>query len=135
MCLGLCYLWFGALKFFPALSPAECLAEATVAKMTLGWIEGRLACNLLATMEVAIGLALIIGFRLRWAVLAVMAHMACTLMPIVLLPDQFFGTAPFGLTLVGQYIVKNIVFIAVAFFIYKVETNSFSGLERQKVEN
>jgi uncharacterized membrane protein YkgB len=123
MCLGLCYLWFGALKFFPALSPAECLAEATVAKMTLGWIEGRLACNLLAIMEVAIGLALIVGFKLRWAVLAVIGHMVCTLMPIVLLPDQFFGTAPFGLTLVGQYIVKNVVFIAVAIFIYKVESN------------
>lgn len=28
--IALCYIWFGALKFFPGLSPAEALAGRTI---------------------------------------------------------------------------------------------------------
>jgi uncharacterized membrane protein YkgB len=34
--------------------------------------------------------------------------------PIVLLPERVFNAVPFGLTLEGQYIVKNVVLIAAA---------------------
>jgi hypothetical protein len=40
-----------------------------------------------------------------------------TLLPIVLLPEQVFTQAPFGLTMEGQYIVKNMVLIAAALVI------------------
>lgn len=35
--MGLVFLGFGILKFFPGLSPAEGLVEATIDKMTSGW--------------------------------------------------------------------------------------------------
>lgn len=121
ICIGICYVWFGALKLFPELSPAECLAEQTISSMTFGMISGRLACMMLAAIEVAIGVALILRFQLRWAILAMLGHMICTLTPMFLLPDQFFGNSPWSLTLVGQYVIKNIVFISVAAFIYHWE--------------
>ena len=34
--LGLVFLWFGALKFVPGLSPAQDLATRTVERLTLG---------------------------------------------------------------------------------------------------
>jgi len=36
--IGLVYLWFGVLKFFPHLSPAEDLAKNTITVLTLGFI-------------------------------------------------------------------------------------------------
>jgi hypothetical protein len=39
-------------------------------------------------------------------------QMIGTLTPIFLLPDQVFSRFPYGLTLEGQYIVKNLVVIS-----------------------
>ena len=135
ICIGICYLWFGALKLVPELSPAECLAEQTISSMTFGIIPGRLACTLLAIMEVGIGMGLILRFQLRHVILLMIGHMICTLTPMFLIPEQFFGPTPYSLTLVGQYIVKNIVFIAVAFFIYDVERSKSRIPMTQSVEN
>jgi hypothetical protein len=40
-----------------------------------------------------------------------------TFLPLVLLPEVCFTLAPFGLTLEGQYIVKNLVIIGAALVI------------------
>jgi hypothetical protein len=34
--LGIVFLWFGALKFVPGLSPAQDLAARTIERLTLG---------------------------------------------------------------------------------------------------
>ncbi len=39
MSLGLVFLWFGFLKFFPGLSPAQDLAARTVDKLTFGLVQ------------------------------------------------------------------------------------------------
>ena len=39
-------------------------------------------------------------------------QMIGTLTPIFLLPDQVFTRFPYGLTLEGQYIIKNLVVIS-----------------------
>ena len=36
--VGIVFLWFGVLKFFPGLSPAEGLAARTISTLTLGII-------------------------------------------------------------------------------------------------
>jgi uncharacterized membrane protein YkgB len=38
-------------------------------------------------------------------------------MPLVLLPDVCFTAFPFGLTLEGQYIIKNLILISAALVI------------------
>ena len=46
--------------------------------------------------------------------------MICTFTPFLLLPDQVFNGGFLTLTLVGQYIVKNIVFVCALLIAYKV---------------
>lgn len=110
--LGIVFVWFGALKFFPGLSPAEDLVQATVP-----FIPGRLFLPFLATWEVVIGLGFLTGRFLRLTILLLFFQMPGTLSPVFLLPDQVFTTFPYGLTIEGQYIVKNFVLIAAALVI------------------
>lgn len=123
--IGLCFCWFGALKFVPGLSPAEVLAERTIASMTLGLLSGKAALSLLASVEVLLGVALITGIGLRIALAALLAHMLCTMAPVVLFPEEVFTHVPYGLTLVGQYIVKNGVIMSGAWLVLR-------SLERQE---
>jgi hypothetical protein len=111
----LIYLWFGALKFFPSVSPAEGLATDTVMALTVGLLPAKAAILSLAIMEVAIGIGLIFMSRSKlWIRLAIF-HMLCTFTPLFLFPDLSFGDRPFQLTLVGQYILKNLVILAILF--------------------
>jgi uncharacterized membrane protein YkgB len=110
--LGVVFVWFGALKLFPGMSPAEELVIATVP-----WLPGRIFLPILAVWEIVIGLGFITGRALRLTILLLYLQMPGTLAPIVLLPEQVFTVFPFGLTLVGQYIVKNLVLIAAALVI------------------
>src|SRR3954466_5518029 len=112
--LGIVFLWFGALKFLPAYSPAEELAGVTIAKLTFGLIEPNAAVGLLAVWETAIGLALVLGVHLRLALGLLFLQMAGTLTPLALFPSLTFTTFPFAPTMEGQYILKNLVLISAA---------------------
>ena len=63
--LGLVIAGFGVLKFFPGASPAEPLVMQTTEVPTFGLVEGRTAVLATAIMEVALGLALLVGRLLR----------------------------------------------------------------------
>jgi uncharacterized membrane protein YkgB len=115
--IGIIYVWFGALKFFPGVSPAEELAKQTIHHLTLKMINPDLSLLLLALWETAIGFLLMSGLYSRVVIRIVLVHMICTFTPLVLLPAISFTSAPFALTLVGQYILKNIVIISALFVI------------------
>lgn len=110
--IGLIYLWFGMLKFSPGISPAEDLAKETIQILTFGVIPSALSIVLLAIWETAVGLLLISGFFKRITMAFVVTHMICTFTPLVLLPQLSFTHQPYALTLVGQYIIKNIVIVS-----------------------
>lgn len=107
--LGLVYFWFGMLKFFSGLSPAEALAGSTIERMTFGIIHPALGLPLLAIWECTIGLLLLTGVCRKCALSAALVHIVLTFTPLFILPELCFTAVPFGLTLVGQYIVKNVV--------------------------
>jgi uncharacterized membrane protein YphA (DoxX/SURF4 family) len=112
--LGLVFLWFGALKFVPDLSPAEDLAGRTIGELSLGLVPMAVAVPVLAAWEVLIGLGLLSGRFLR-ATLALLAlQMLGTLTPLVLFPAETFTVFPIAPTLEGQYIIKNVVLVAAA---------------------
>ncbi|MBU3821104.1 doxx family protein [Flavobacteriaceae bacterium XHP0103] len=115
------YLWFGALKFFPALSPADNLAKQTISFLTFGFIPESVSIILLAILEVGIGLALVFNFRLRTVIVVAVVHLLLTFIPVLFFPNISFAKAPFVLTLVGQYIMKNIVIIGALFLIYPLD--------------
>jgi len=110
--MGIVFFWFGMLKFFEGLSPAEALAIRTIEILTFGWIGPEWVRYGLATWEVAIGLGLLLKRYLRETLLLMFLQMLGTLTPIFLLPGEVFTTFPYGLTLEGQYIFKNLVVIA-----------------------
>ncbi len=117
--LGIVYLWFGALKFFPGLSPAEGLAENTIRVLTFGMIPDEVSIILLAIWEVGIGLIFFSGRWTRFGVGAAVVHMILTFTPLLFFPAVSFTHAPYGVTLVGQYIVKNLVFLGALAVILK----------------
>ena len=106
------FIWFGALKFFPGLSPATDLVERTVY-----WFPPNVFIPILAAWEVLIGVCLLIRPLVRVAILLLFLQMGGTFLPLVLLPDAPWLRAPFAPTLEGQYILKNLVIIGAALVI------------------
>ena len=112
--LGVVFLWFGVLKFFPNASPAETLVGRTIEQLTLGAIRPELSLPVLAAWESVIGIGLILGRGLRGILFLLAVQMAGTFTPLLLFPDETFTVFPVAPTLEGQYIIKNIVLIGAA---------------------
>lgn len=112
LALGVVFIWFGALKMIGELSPAYDLVAATIY-----WLTPEIVVPLLGLWEVAIGVAFLFPPLTRVALLLLVPQMPGTFLPLVLLPEVCFTVFPFGLTIEGQYIVKNLVIIACALFI------------------
>ncbi len=104
--LGVVFFWFGLLKLVPGLSPAEDLVRNTIY-----FIDPDLFIPVLAIWEALIGLGLIFGKYMRVTLLLLFLQMPGTALPLVLLPDVVWTHFPYGLTLEGQYIIKNMVLI------------------------
>lgn len=112
--IGIIYVWFGALKFYPNLSPADQLAKDTIYLITFGLIPNHVSIILLALWETLLGVVLIAGLWKRAAFYILMLHMACTFVPLFFFKDISFTNSPYAFTLVGQYIMKNLIIIAAA---------------------
>lgn len=110
--LFLVYAWFGALKVL-GLSPASPLVLALLAK-TMPWFPPATFMPLFGLFEVLIGLLFLIPRAVRLTIGLMAAHMVMVFLPLVLLPGMTW-TAPFVPTLEGQYILKNVVLLALAF--------------------
>jgi uncharacterized membrane protein YkgB len=112
--LGVVFLWFGVLKFFPNLSPAEVLAARTIEVLTFGAVKPAVSLPVLAAWESVIGIGLILGKGLRAILLLLAVQMAGTFTPLLLFPQETWTIFPIAPTLEGQYIIKNVVLIAAA---------------------
>ena len=107
--LGIIYIWFGILKPF-GLSPAQELVENTVY-----WFDNpKTFVPILGWWEVVIGLTMCIKPLIRVSIFLLFIQMPGTFLPLVLLPEVCFNNFPFGLTLEGQYIIKNLIIISAA---------------------
>ncbi len=110
--MGIVFLWFGALKFFPGLSPAADLATRTIERLTFGLIGPDVSILILAAWESLIGLGLISGYFMRATLLLLFLQMIGTISPLFLFPQEVFNVFPYAPTLEGQYIIKNLVLIS-----------------------
>lgn len=104
-------LWFSVPKLFPGVSPAQDLAERTIATLTGGLIHGDTARISIAVLEIAIGLGFIVGKAIPLVVLVSLGHLLGTATPLVLFPAETWAAPGVG-TLEGQYILKNLVLVA-----------------------
>ena len=112
VCLGIVFFWFGFLKFFPGLSPAEELATFTIEKLTFGLIPPHVSIILLAIWETIIGVGSITGVFLRATLILLFVQMMGTMTPLLLFPAETFIRFPYAPTMEGQYILKNLVLIS-----------------------
>lgn len=110
--LGIVFFWFGILKFFPGLSPAQDLATRTIDLLTFGLIPAQVSIPMLAAWECLIGIGLIFGLFMRATLLSLFLQMLGTITPIFFFPQEVFTHIPYAPTLEGQYIIKNIVLIS-----------------------
>ena len=105
--IGIIFIWFGILKPF-GVSPAQDLVANTVY-----WFDNKLAfVKFLGWWEVAIGLTMCYKPMIRLSIFLLFVQMPGTFLPLILLSDICFTDFPFGLTLEGQYIVKNLIIIS-----------------------
>ena len=109
--LALIFIWFGALKPL-GLSPEEELIKRTVY-----WLPPEAFLPVLGCWEFAIGVCLLYRPWLRIALLLLLIELPGTFLPLLLLPDICFTRFPFGLSIEGQYIIKNLFLVSAAFVI------------------
>lgn len=110
--LGFVFFWFGFLKFFPGLSPAQDLATRTIEVLSFGLIPPSVSIYILAVWECLIGLGLLTGRFMRATLLLLFLQMLGTITPVFLFPHEVFVRIPYAPTLEGQYIIKNMVLIS-----------------------
>jgi uncharacterized membrane protein YphA (DoxX/SURF4 family) len=110
--LGIVFFWFGFLKFFPGLSPAQSLATRTIETLSFGFVTPEVSIYILAVWECLIGLGLLTGRFMRATLLLLFLQMLGTITPIFLFPHEVFTRIPYAPTLEGQYIIKNMVLIS-----------------------
>jgi uncharacterized membrane protein YkgB len=110
--VAIIFIWFGALKFFPGMSPAIDLVKRTVY-----WFPPEIFIPILAAWEVLIGVCLLVRPLIRLAILLLFLQMAGTFLPLVILPQITWLHFPYAPTLEGQYILKNLVIISAALVI------------------
>lgn len=113
--LGIIFLWFGGLKLVSGMSPAEDLAGRTLMLMTFHLFPAAPLVRVLGSIECAIGICFLLGVLKRSTLALFFVHMAGTFMALILCPSDCFGSGPLALTLIGQYVMKNLVLISAGF--------------------
>ena len=68
----------------------------------------------IAQWDLAIGVCLIVRPLILAGILLLFLQMPGTVLPLILLPDICFTSVPYGLTLEGQYIIKNLALVSAA---------------------
>ena len=107
--VGVVFVWFGALKLFPGLSPAEHLIRESITFLPMN-----IFLPFLAVWEMAIGIGFITGKFQRLTIALMLGQMMGAMSPLVLRPDLIWKVFPFVWTLEGQYVFKDIILISAA---------------------
>jgi len=109
--VAIIFIWFGALKLLD-MSP-----ESELIRKTVYWVSPNLFMPFLGCWEVAIGITLLYHSLIRISILLLFLQLPGTMLPFFIRPEICFNTIPFGPTLEGQYIIKNLVLVGAAFVI------------------
>ncbi len=111
LAIAIVYIWFGILKV-AGLSPAGPLVHSLFDR-TIHFMSFDTFYVLFAWFEVLIGVLILIPRFTRAAILLLFLHLITTVLPLFLLP-HIAWQAPFVPTLEGQYIIKNVLILALA---------------------
>lgn len=115
--IGIVFLWFGFIKYFPGLSPIEDLALRTTRVLTFNFFSDDAMAKGLATLECLIGIGLITGTFLRATLLLLLLQLIGAISPVFTFTSEVFKIIPIVPTLAGQYIIKDIIIISAGILI------------------
>jgi plastocyanin/uncharacterized membrane protein YkgB len=122
--LGIVFVWFGLLKVTSS-SAVGGLVATTVPFLDSSWLVPALGA-----VEVAIGVAFATGRFLRVLLPAFVLHMGGTFLVLVVLPEVAFEQDnPLTLTIVGEFVVKNLVLLSAGLV---VASNAHSAPRRPR---
>ncbi len=107
--LFIVFFWFGLLKVL-GLSPAETLVQ-NLFEHTIPFVSFPTFLTFFGFLEMLIGALFLLPKATRGVIPLLFLHMLTTALPLIMLPEVTWS-APFVPTLVGQYIIKNVVIIA-----------------------
>jgi uncharacterized membrane protein YkgB len=110
--LFIVFFWFGFLKLV-GMSPASPLATA-LTERTVGLDLFGPLFIVLAIVECLIGILFLIPKAVRIVLPLLLIHMVIVCGPLILVPELTWS-APLIPTLEGQYIIKNVAIVALAF--------------------
>ena len=107
--MGLVFIWFGALKVAGNSPVGDLVAR------TLPWVDRDVVVPALGTVEVLLGIGLVLGLGLRLVLPIAAAHLAGTFLTFVMVPELMFQHGdPLMLTADGEFVLKNLVLISAA---------------------
>jgi uncharacterized membrane protein YphA (DoxX/SURF4 family) len=109
--LAVTFIWFGILKLIE-VSPVLVIIEKAMPNFML---QIPYFLTLLSLLEIAIGIGLFVPTLVRFASIVMIAHLTIATLS-VLVTQGFNPSFPF-LTVEGEFVVKNIVFIAIAWIL------------------
>lgn len=104
--LGAVFVWFGTLKV-TGTSPVADLLEKTV-----WWLPSHVTVLALGVTEIVIGLGLIVRIAPRFILLLFTLQMVGTFLTFFVAPQVMFDGNPLKLTVLGEFVVKNLVLLA-----------------------
>lgn len=105
--LAFVYVAFGALKV-AGLSPVADLVAGTIP-----FLPAEQAVIAMGVFEIVVGLLLGIGVLVPWIAAAQVVHLAGTFLVFLMLPGMTFVDGnPLALTVIGEFVAKNVVLIA-----------------------
>lgn len=106
--IGVVFIWFGALKVINVSPAGELVAR------TVYFLPPEVFVPVLGVWEILIGVFILYRPWVRLGIFLLFLQLPGTFLPVLLLPEVVFTTFPYGLTVEGQYIIKNLVIIGAA---------------------
>ena len=107
--IAVVFIWFGALK----VAGVPSIPAGLIAAILPSFVSADLAVPAIGGLEVVLGLWLLTGWRQPLVLFALMAHLAGTLLVLVLRPDVAFQAGNLLMpTPEGEFVLKNLVLIA-----------------------
>lgn len=118
LALFIVFFWFGFLKIV-GVSPAKDIVTHLHHQTIEPFISVAYFIPLLGVVECLIGVLWLIPRFTKVAFILFSLQMITTFLPLILLPSEIWQSG-LALTLAGQYIIKNVVLIASAYTVYRV---------------
>jgi uncharacterized membrane protein YkgB len=117
--LSCVYILFGFLKILGA-SPIKPLVVSM-----LPFMDSPVLFGLFGFTELLLGIGLILVRTRKFAALLIIFHLASTFLSFIFSAERVFSnTTVFSLE--GEFVIKNLILAASAYFIYKQESRSLS---------